>query len=119
MTDTNPPEERATTDCETDPDKKPEHQYRLLRPFGSSTNPSGLLREFGRSSADDREAETLSLQTWDFLQKEEPDAGRRAILWLMAQRWIADDYDSELLGARRADAWLRAMCKPCSTAQPG
>jgi hypothetical protein len=118
MTDTNPPQERATPDCDTKQDKKPVHHHGLLRPIGSSAIPNGMLREWGSSIDEERDAEALSRQTWDFLNNAEPDAGRRATLWLIAQGWIAADYDSELEGARRADNWIRAMCKPRSPPQP-
>jgi hypothetical protein len=103
MTDTNPPEERE------------------------ATRRTGLLREFGGSFGDEREAEAVSSATWAFLNEAEPDANRRATLWIAASTWIAADYErcrgrqwsnNSSEGARRADAWIRAMCARRSTSHP-
>lgn len=103
MTDMNPPEERGTT------------------------RRTALLREFGGSFGDEREAAAVSSATWAYLNEAEPDARRRATLWLVGSTLVAADYErcrgsqwsnDSLAGARRADAWIRAMCARRSTSQP-
>jgi hypothetical protein len=96
MGDMNPPKERGLTDRGTDPAR-----YQILRSFGSD---------------DEHEAEAVYLRTWDYLNRNEPDASRRAELWLMANR-IGADYDAASVdgvsveGAHAAGAWIRSMCR--------
>jgi hypothetical protein len=96
MTDTNPPQERETAHQDTD--QKIAH-------------PAGLWWVLGSAICDQRNAEQISSETSSFLNQVEPDANRRAGLWLLS-RQIGSDYDSEAEGARLAGEWVRAMCKP-------
>jgi hypothetical protein len=96
MTDTNPPQERETAHQDTNQGiEHPESPWWLV----------------GSAICDQRNAEQIGSETWSFLNQIEPDANRRAGLWLLS-RQIGSDYDSEPESARIARQWLRAMCKP-------
>jgi hypothetical protein len=103
MTDTNPPQEREAKNQDAGPSR-----YQRLRPFGSD---------------EEAEAEALSSKTWNFLTREEPDASRRAALWLIGSQ-IGAGYDSAFThgvsaeGARAADTWIKSMCRSRSSHQP-
>ena len=95
MTDTNPPEERAIS--------ANGERHERMRQFG---------RQLLRVKEADTDAEAISCATSRFLNRHEPDANRRASLWLIGRTWIEEPCDSTdpRVGARAMDRWVRAIC---------
>jgi hypothetical protein len=63
-----------------------------------------------RNSSDDQSAETIERETWLLLNQTEPNAERRATLWLVGRGWVQSQYDEhDPAGARALQKWMRAM----------
>jgi hypothetical protein len=116
MTNTNPPKERETTNSS----QPSEQNWRCLAALANIADEvfrrHDARRQFGREikrqERIEAEAEGINLSTWLFLNRQVPDANRRATLWLLGRRWIQDSNDSldPRDGAREFSSWIRAMC---------
>ena len=57
--------------------------------------------------------ESVGAETARLIARVEPDANRRAALWLIGRRWIEVQYDeNDPEGARAMQHWVRKMLTP-------
>lgn len=115
MTTANPPPERDTinhddaarhiVDCFADMVRRARSKFRrqqALHEFGS---------QITRARAAEVEAEAIALDTARLIDRFEPDANRRAAIWLIGRQWIDKPCDSSdpRTGARAMQRWVRAL----------
>jgi hypothetical protein len=124
MTNTNPPQERATAHSQYDSQRKWRPLAQLAVIADEVFKRHEAMRQFGREIQREREidseVEAIGTLTWNFLQQHEPDANRRATLWLVGRTCIEEpgEYENPRVGARLFNTWVKAMCANDCKPQP-
>lgn len=112
MPHTNPPQERATTASDIAPTRS---AIRLAEPSAGDLmlRRQVLMQHFAQETDHGAHADVIGLAAWRFLNAHEPDAKRRAAIWLVGRRFI-DEPSASLdprIGTRSIYRWIRAMCR--------
>ena len=113
MVNAKPPQGRATANFDSNPTQNID-VVQLLHAAERALQRQAVAREFGRELEREAEAEAINAETWLSLNLQEPDANRRAGLWLIGRNFFDKGSGSAdpVEGAVAMRDWITAMLAP-------
>jgi hypothetical protein len=113
MVNAKPPQERSTANFDNNPTQAID-VVQLLHAAERALRHQVESRVFVHELEREAEAEAISAETWQVLNLQEPDANRRAGLWLIGRNFFDEGAGSgdPVEGAVAMRDWITAMLAP-------